>query len=151
KLALQYAQNFDGLIQSFPQEDQIAGKGLVNENENSTLLGLKGIPALAEELQIARDLFILEYTGGKLHIPTISTARSVDLIREAKEKGLDVSCSVAIHHLFLTDEVLKEFDTNAKILPPLRTKSDVKALLSGIKDGSIDMVTSDHLPIDIEH
>ena len=151
KLALQYTQNFDGLVQSFPQEDKIAGNGQVNENETSTMLGLKGIPALAEELQIVRDLHILEYTGGKLHIPTVSTAKSVDLIREAKEKGLDVSCSVAIHHLLLTDEVLKEFDTNAKILPPLRTKGDVKALIAGIKDGTIDMVTSDHFPVDIEH
>lgn len=151
KLALQYAQNFDGLVLSFPQENQIAGHGQVNENENSTLLGLKGIPALAEELQISRDLFILEYTGGKLHIPTISTAKSVEIIRDAKDKGLDVTCSVAVHNLFLTDDVLKEFDTNAKVLPPLRTKTDVKALLAGLKDGTIDMVTSDHSPMDIEH
>ena len=151
KLALQYSQNFDGLIMSFPQEDRIALNGQVNEHENSTLLGLKGIPALAEELQITRDLYILEYTGGKLHIPTISTAKSVDLIRDAKERGLDVTCSVAIHNLFFTDEVLNEFDTNAKVLPPLRTKADVKALIAGVKDGTIDMVTSDHLPMDVEH
>ena len=151
KLSLQYAQNFDGLVLSFPQENKIAGNGQVNENENSTYLGLKGIPALAEELQISRDLFILEYTGGKLHIPTISTAKSVDIIREAKEKGLDVTCSVAIHNLFFTDDVLKEFDTNAKVLPPLRTKADVKGLLAGLKDGTIDMVTSDHNPMDVEH
>lgn len=151
KLALQYAQNFDGLIQSFPQDNKIAGNGQVNENETSTQLGLKGIPALAEELQIARDLYILEYTGGKLHIPTISTARSVELIRQAKENGLDVSCSVTVHHLILTDELLLDFDTNAKILPPLRTKADVKALLSGVKDGTIDMVTTDHSPMDVEH
>ncbi|WP_029033254.1 dihydroorotase [Salinimicrobium terrae] len=151
KLALQYSQNFDGLVMSFPQEDRIALNGQVNEHESSTMLGLKGIPALAEELQITRDLYILEYTGGKLHIPTISTAKSVEIIRDAKERGLDVSCSVAIHNLFLTDEVLNEFDTNAKVLPPLRTKSDVKALISGVKDGTIDMVTSDHIPIDVEH
>ncbi len=151
KLALQYTQNFDGLVLSFPQENKIAGNGQVNENENSTLLGLKGIPALAEELQITRDLYILEYTGGKLHIPAISTAKSVDIIRDAKEKGLDVTCAVAIHNLFFTDDVLREFDTHAKVLPPLRTKSDVKALLAGVRDGTIDMVTSDHTPIDIEH
>jgi dihydroorotase len=151
KLALQYTQNFDGMVMSFPQEDRIALNGQVNEHENSTLLGLKGIPALAEELQITRDLYILEYTGGKLHIPTISTARSVEIIRDAKERGLDVTCSVAIHNLFFTDEVLHEFDTNAKVLPPLRTKTDVKALISGVKDGTIDMVTSDHLPMDVEH
>ncbi len=151
KLALQYTQNFDGLVLSFPQENKIAGNGQVNEHEMSTLLGLKGIPALAEELQITRDLYILEYTGGKLHIPTISTAKAVDIIRDAKEKGLDVTCGVAIHHLFFTDEILKEFDTNAKVLPPLRTKTDVKALLQGVKDGTIDMVTTDHSPMDVEH
>lgn len=151
KLALQYSQNFDGLVQSFPQENKIAGVGSVNEHHQSTLLGLKGIPNLAEELQVARDLFLLEYTGGKLHIPTISTEKSVELIRDAKKKGLDVSCSVAIHNLIFTDEILKEFDTNAKVLPPLRTSNDVKSLIQGLKDGTIDLVTSDHNPIDIEH
>lgn len=150
KIALQYAQNFNGLVMSFPLDNKIAGKGLVNEGEVSTKLGLKGIPSLAEELQIARDLFILEYTGGKLHIPTISTAGSVKLIAEAKKKGLDVSCSVAIHNLFFTDEHLVEFDTHYKIMPPLRTKNDVKALLKGLKDGTINTVTSDHIPMDIE-
>jgi dihydroorotase len=151
KIALQYAQNFDALVQSFPQEDRIAGKGMVNEEKNSTSLGLKGIPNLAEELQITRDLYLLEYTGGKLHIPTVSTKKSVALIRQAKKKGLDVSCSVAIHNLIFTDELLNDFDTNAKVLPPLRTKEDIKALLKGVKDGTIDMITSDHSPIDIEH
>ena len=151
KIALQYAQNFDALIQSFPQENRIAGNGIVNEHENSTSLGLKGIPNLAEELQITRDLYLLEYTGGKLHIPTISTEKSVKLIREAKKKGLDVSCSVAIHNLILDDSELKSFDANTKVLPPLRTKTDVKALIKGLKDGTIDIITSDHNPIDVEH
>jgi dihydroorotase len=151
KLALLYVQNFGGLVQSFPQDNQIAGKGLVNEETNSTSLGLMGIPSLAEELQITRDLAILEYTGGKLHIPTISTENSVKLIREAKKKGLDVSCSVAIHNLIYTDDSLFEFDTHFKVLPPLRTKKDIKALIKGLQDGTIDMVTSDHNPIDIEH
>lgn len=123
----------------------------MNENVISTSLGLKGNPTLAEELQIARDLFLLEYTGGKLHIPTISSAKSVELIRAAKAKKLDVSCSVAIHNLILTDEVLTTFDTRFKVLPPLRTQSDCDALIEGLKDGTIDMVTSDHNPIDIEH
>ncbi|RKS53268.1 dihydroorotase [Gillisia mitskevichiae] len=151
KLSLLYAQNFDGLVQSFPQDDQIAGYGLVNENINSTSLGLNGIPALAEELQIIRDLYILEYTGGKLHIPTISTEKSVKLIKDAKKRGLDVSCSVAIHNLIFTDDELVEFDTRFKVLPPLRTKADIKALRKGVLDGTIDMVTSDHTPIDVEH
>jgi len=150
KIALQYAGNFNGLVCSFPEEKSIAGKGVVNENINSTKLGLKGIPALAEELQVARDLFLLEYTGGKLHIPTISTATSVNLIRAAKNKNLDVTCSVAIHNLYFTDDVLNDFNTHFKVLPPLRTKADVEALIEGVKDGTIDMVTSDHNPIDVE-
>lgn len=151
KVALQYAQNFEGLILSFPQDNSIARDGLANEGETSTLLGLKGLPSLAEELQISRDLFLLDYTGGKLHIPTISTEKSVQLIAEAKEKGLNVSCSVSAHHLTLTDEELHGFNTNARVTPPLRTSQDVKALLEGVKNGTIDMVTSDHNPIDIEH
>ncbi|WP_421807324.1 dihydroorotase [Flagellimonas sp.] len=151
KIALLYAQNFDGLVYSFPQDGNIKGKGVAHEGEVSTKLGLKGIPALAEELQIARDLFILEYAGGKLHIPTISTAGSVKLIAEAKKKGLDVSCSVAIHNLFYSDETLVGFDTNFKVSPPLRTKSDSKALIKGLKNGTIDFVTSDHVPMDVEH
>lgn len=151
KLALQYASGFNGLICSFPQDDKIAGVGVMNEHITSATLGLKGIPNIAEELQVARDLNLLEYTNGKLHIPTISTAKSVDLIRQAKKKKLDVSCSVSIHNLCLTDEVISEFDTKYKVLPPLRTQTDVNALIEGLKDGTIDMVTSDHNPLDIEH
>ncbi len=151
KIALQYASNFDGLVCAFPQDKHIAGFGVANEHINSTKLGLKGIPALAEELQITRDLHILEYTGGKLHIPTISTAKAVELIKAAKAKKLDVTCSVAIHNLVLTDDMLQDFDTNYKVLPPLRTQTDCDALIEGLKDGTIDMVTTDHNPIDIEH
>lgn len=151
KIALLYAQNFDGLIVNFPKNNTIAGDGIAHEGVNSTKLGLKGIPALAEHLQITRDLFLLEYTGGKLHIPTISTAKSVALIKEAKKKGLDVTCSVSVHHLTLTDDELIDFNSHVKVTPPLRTKKDVNALLKGIKTGVIDMITSDHNPIDIEH
>lgn len=151
KVAIQYAQNFNGLVMSFPQDNSIARDGLANEGENSTKLGLKGIPSLAEELQIARDLFLLEYTEGKLHIPTISTAKSVKLIKDAKKKGLDVSCSVSAHHLSLTDDELFGFNANSKVTPPLRTKNDVRALIKGVEDGTIDIITSDHNPIDIEH
>lgn len=151
KIALLYAQNFDGLVMSFPQDNSIATIGFVNESENTTRLGLDSIPGLAEELQVARDLFLLEYTGGKLHIPTISTLKSVKLIKEAKKKGLDVTCSVSVHHLVLTDEEIESFDTNYKVKPPLRSKSDTKALIKGVKDGTIDMIVSDHNPIDIEN
>ena len=151
KIALQYVQDFDGLVIAFAQDSNIKGNGVANEGIVSTRLGLKGIPNLAEELQIARNLFLLEYTGGKLHIPTISTAKSVALIKEAKAKGLNVTCSVTVHHLVLTDEKLENFDTRCKVSPPLRTETDRQALLAGILDNTINMITTDHNPIDIEH
>jgi dihydroorotase len=151
KIALQYVQDFDGLVITFPQDEKIKGQGVANEGIVSTGLGLKGIPNLAEELQIARNLFLLEYTSGKLHIPTVSTAKGVALIKEAKAKGLQVTCSTAVHHLVLTDEKLEGFDTRFKVTPPLRTETDRKAILAGILDDTIDMITSDHNPIDIEH
>ena len=151
KIGLQYVQDFDGLVLAFCQDDKIKGSGVVNEGIVSTRLGLKGIPNLAEELIVARNLFLLEYTGGKLHIPTISTAKSVELIRAAKAKGLQVSCSVAVSNLVLTDEKLDGFDTRFKLSPPLRTDKDRLALLAGVNDNTIDMITSDHNPMDIEH
>ena len=151
KISLQYTHDFKGLVIAFCQDNTIKGKGLVNEGMVSTKLGLKGIAKLAEELIIARNLFILEYTSGKLHIPTISSAKSVQLIKEAKAKGLKVTCSVAVHHLILTDETIVDFDTRYKVLPPLRTEEDRKALIAGILDNTIDCITSDHNPIDIEH
>lgn len=151
KIALQYSQDFDGLTIAFCQDSDIKGSGVANEGIAATQLGLKGIPNLAEELSVARNLFLLEYTGGKLHIPTISSAKSLQLIKDAKAKGLNVSCSVAVHHLVLTDSKLEGFDTRFKMAPPLRTEADRKALLKGVKDGTIDMITTDHNPIDIEH
>jgi dihydroorotase len=150
KIALQYTSNFNGLVCSFPQDNNISGQGVMNEHITSTSLGLKGNPNLSEAIQISRDLYLLEYTDGKLHIPTISTAESVALIRQAKQKKLNVTCSVAIHNLLFTDTELEEFDTNFKVTPPLRIQSDVDALIEGIKDGTIDMVTSDHNPLAIE-
>lgn len=151
KIALQYTQDFDGLVLAFSQNSHIKGNGVVNEGIVSTRLGLKGNPSLAEEIEVARNLFLLEYTGGKLHLPTISTAQSAALIRKAKAKGLNVSCSVAVHHLVLTDTSLEGFDSNYKVSPPLRTESDRSALLKAVLDGTIDLITSDHNPIDIEH
>lgn len=151
KIGLQYVQDFNGLVIAFSQDEKIKGSGVVHEGVVSTRLGLKGIPTLAEELMVARNLFILEYTGGKLHIPTISTAKSVELIKDAKANGLKVTCSVAVHHLLLTDEKLIEFDTRLKVSPPLRDEKNRKALIEGVLDGTIDMITSDHNPIDIEH
>ncbi|MGE4346327.1 MAG: dihydroorotase family protein [Flavobacteriaceae bacterium] len=151
KLALQYVQDFDGLVIAFSQDKNIKGSGIANEGETSTKLGMKGIPNLSEDLQIARNLLLLEYTGGRLHIPTISTKKSVELIKEAKAKRLNVTCSVAAHNLFFTDEVLEGFDSNYKVNPPIRTKEDAQALVKGVKNGTIDMITSDHNPLDIEH
>jgi dihydroorotase len=151
KIALQYTQDFDGLVIAFAQDAKIKGNGVANEGIVATRLGLKGIPDLAEDLQIARNLFLLEYTGGKLHIPTISSQKSIALIKEAKAKGLKVTCSVSVHHLVLTDEKLEEFDTRFKVTPPLKTESDRLALIAAVLDGTIDLITSDHNPIDIEH
>lgn len=151
KIGLQYVQDFDGLVIAFCQDEKIKGNGVANEGIVSTKLGLKGIPNLAEELLVARNLFLLEYTGGKLHIPTISTAKSAVLIKEAKAKGLQVTCSVAVHNLVLTDEKLEGFDTRFKVSPPLRTETDRKALLNAVLENTIDVITSDHNPMDIEH
>ena len=151
KIGLQYVQDFDGLVIAFCQDTNIKGNGVANEGITSTRLGLKGIPNLAEEVEVARTLFLLEYTGGKLHIPTISTAKSVALIKEAKAKGLNVTCSVTVHHLTMTDEKLEGFDTRYKVAPPLRTSEDQKALIAGVLDNTIDCITSDHNPMDIEH
>jgi dihydroorotase len=151
KIGLQYVQDFDGLVIAYSQDENIKGNGVANEGIISTRLGLKGVPNLAEELIVARNLFLLEYTGGKLHIPTISTAKSVALIKEAKKKGLNITCSVAVHHLVLTDEKLEGFDSRYKVSPPLRNEEDRKALLKGVLDNTIDCITSDHNPIDIEN
>jgi dihydroorotase len=151
KIALQYVQDFDGLVISYCMDNSIKGKGIVHEGPVSTKLGLKGIPTLAEELHIARNLFLLEYTGGKMHIPTISTIKSIELIKEAKAKGLQVTCSVAVHQLVLTDEKLAGFDSRYKVAPPLRDEATRKALINAVIDGTIDCISTDHNPLDIEH
>jgi dihydroorotase len=148
--ALLYTKGFDALVLSYPEDTAIAGKAKVHEGEVSTLLGMKGIPSLAEELMVARDLYLAEYTESRIHFSTISTERSVDLVREAKKKGLKVTCDVAVHHLLLTDDALMGFDSQYKVKPPLRTQKDVKALLKGIKDGTIDAIVSQHTPHEVE-
>ena len=151
KTALLYSQSFNSVIMSYPQDNSVSKGGLINEGTISVNYGIKGIPNFAEEIQIARDLHVLEYTGGKLHIPTISTKKSLELIKKAKSKGLNVTCSVAVHNLIFNDKKLKDFDTRFKVLPPLREEKDRVALVNGVKTGLIDMVTSDHLPIDLEN
>ena len=148
--ALQYSQNINSFIITHCDDKTISHDGLMNEGVTSTKLGLKGIPALAEEIMLQRNIQILEYAGGKMHIPTISTKGSVELIKKAKAKKLNITCGVAAYNLLLDDSELEGFDTNYKVNPPLRTKEDIDALKKGLADGTIDVIVSDHNPQDIE-
>jgi dihydroorotase len=148
--ALLYVQNFGAKVISYPEDTSIAGKAKVNEGVVSTILGMKGIPALAEELMIARDLYLAEDTNSEIHFTTISTEHAVELIREAKRRGVKVTCDVAAHNIVLTDEALMGFDSLYKVKPPLRTQKDVDALIAGLKDGTIDAIVSQHTPHEIE-
>jgi len=150
KLALQYSNNSNYPIMSFPNTMEISENGVVNENITSTVLGLNPIPSFSEHLNVQRDLTILEYAGGKLHIPTISTAKSAALIRNAKKNGLNVTCSTTIHNLFFNDQKLNGYNTNFKVFPPLRSTADIESLKIAVKDGTIDLVTCDHNPLNIE-
>ena len=150
KLALQYSNNSNYPIMSFPNTMEISENGVVNENITSTVLGLNPIPSFSEHLNVQRDLTILEYAGGKLHIPTISTAKSTELIRNAKKNGLNVTCSTTIHNLFFDDQKLNGYNTNFKVFPPLRSTADIESLKIAVKDGTIDLVTCDHNPLNIE-
>lgn len=150
KIGLQYTKTFEGLIQLYPIDNNLSKDFQMHEAKMSTSLGLKGLPNMAEVIQLKRDLEVIKYTESKAHFVCISTAESVDLIRNAKADGLDVTCSVAIPHLIFTDSCLKDFDTKYKIWPPLREQSDQEALIEGLHDGTIDMVTTDHNPINIE-
>ncbi|GAB2516569.1 dihydroorotase [Spirosoma aerophilum] len=160
---LQYLQPINGLLMNRPEEMQLTRYGQMHEGIQSTLLGLKGIPAMAEELMIERDLRLLDYVATReetresapgfppvLHFSTISTARSVELIRQAKAEGMPVSCDVAAHQLVFDDSALAGFDTNLKVNPPFRSPADVAALWAGLADGTIDAIVSDHTPQDAE-
>ena len=148
---LLYAKNFNGLVLTFCDEKSISLGGSMNEGPTSTMLGLKGIPALAEEIMVARNIYIAEYTESRVHIASVSTARSVDLIRRAKARKINITCSVNAYSLTLDDSLLKGFETNYKMNPPLRSKTDIDALKKGLVDGTIDCITSDHSPEDIEN
>ncbi|MGY4384543.1 dihydroorotase [Pedobacter sp. UYP24] len=148
--AIQYAKGFEGLLMLYPESRSIAGKSQVNESATSVLLGMKGLPALAEEMQISRDIFLATYHDAAIHINQISTSGAVALIKKAKKDGIKISCDVAAHHLVFTEELLNSFDSNYKVKPPLRGKADVKALLAGLKDGTIDAICSQHRPHEIE-
>lgn len=147
--ALQYLQKFQGVLIDHPEDNWLNLYGQMHEGVNSTRLGLKGMPRIAEEIAVAKHLEILHYAGGRLHFARISTAKSVDLIRAAKKK-LKVTCDVAAYQPLLDDGLISDFDTNYKVNPPLRERADNEALIKGLKDGTIDVICSAHLPQDEE-
>lgn len=150
KKALLYAKPFGGKIICYCEDETVANGGMINEGEIAASLGMKVRPSLAEELAITRDLYIAEYTESPIHITGISTKRSIEIIKEAKLKGIQVTCDVNIANLYFTDEATTSFDANYKLLPPLRSEEDRNALISGLMDGIIDAVSSGHTPKNIE-
>jgi dihydroorotase len=149
KRTLEYSKMFNLPVIEHCEDESLAG-GAMNEGINSTMLGLPPVPSIAEDLIVMRDIIISEYTGGKIHIAHISTKNSVDMVREAKKKGLKVTAEVTPHHFSLTDDAVKSYDTNTKMNPPLRTNKDVEEILKGLKDGTIDCIASDHAPHSLE-
>ena len=147
---LQYLQQFGGLLINLPDDKHLSKFGQMHEGVSSTMLGLKGLPALAEAMGIQRDLNLLRYAGGKIHFSCLSAAVSVELVRQAKKEGLNVTADVAAHQLAFTDEALADFDTNLKVKPPFRTEQDRLALIEGLLDGTIDAIVTDHQPHDTE-
>jgi len=145
KRALEYSQMYNLPIIEHCEDESLSG-GAMNESINSTLLGLPPIPSIAEDLIVMRDIILAEYTKGKIHIAHISTKKAVQLVREAKAKGIHVTAEVTPHHFTLTDDSLKTYDTNFKVNPPLRTRTDIDEIILGLKDGTIDCISCDHAP-----
>ena len=150
KIALLYIKNSNALIMNFPNDSKIQKNGVINEGKISTQLGLKGIPNIAEEMMLDRDITLCIYTQSKIHESYISTEKSVEKIKKAKDEGVNITSDVALHNIFLTEEKVNNFDTRFKVLPPLRTKTDNKAIIKGLKNGTIDVITSDHNPFEVE-
>lgn len=142
--ALQYVQAFEGVVIDQCKDIYLNEAGLMNEGKNSTLLGLKGMPALGEEVALEKAINILRYSGGRLHVADVSTKGAVEIIKKAKKEGLNITCGMAAHQIAFDDAAIFGFDTNFKVNPPFRTKADIKALISGLADGTIDVVTSSH-------
>ncbi len=149
--ALQYVKAFNGVLIQVPIDKTIGAAGLMNEGIISTRLGLPGIPAIAEESILKRDIDLVKYTDSRLHITGVSTAASLQLISTAKKEGINITCSVTPYHLFFSDDDLQTYDTFLKVNPPLRTKADMLALRDGVLDGTIDCIASHHLPQDWDH
>ena len=148
--ALEYLRAIDLPIISHCEYSDLASGGVMNESFTSTVLGMKGIPPIAEELMVARDIMLAEYTGGRVHIAHVSTCGSVELIRRAKRARVRVTAEATPHHFTLTDELIRSFNTNLKVNPPLRTRKDVDAIKKGLKEGIIDVIATDHAPHSIE-
>jgi dihydroorotase len=144
--AMEYTKIFGISLISHCEDRGLSDGGLMNEGYISTILGMRGIPNEAEEVMVARDIILAKLTGARLHLAHLSTKGSVELVRRAKEEGVLVSCEVTPHHLSLSDEAVKDFDTNTKVNPPLRTEEDVEALKEGLMDGTIDAISTDHAP-----
>ena len=150
KKALQYASMFDVTVISHCEDIELADEGVMNEGYQSTIMGLKGIPSAAESIMVARDILLAEYTNTVVHIAHVSTEASVDLIRNAKRRGIKVTAETCPHYFSLTEEACEGFNTMAKVNPPLRTKKDVEAVIQGLKDGTIDVIATDHAPHHID-
>lgn len=144
--ALEYSRIFNVPIISHCEDLRLSGNGVMNEGFISTTLGLKGIPSASEEIMIARDIKLCELTGGRLHIAHVSTEGSVRLIRDAKARGLNITAETCPHYFSLTDDLLRGYDTNLKVNPPIRTEKDVEAIKEGLRDGTIDVIATDHAP-----
>lgn len=144
--ALEYSRLFDMAVIAHEEDCGLAHGGVMNEGPTSIRMGLKGMPAAAEEAMIARDISLAELTGGRLHIAHVSTVGSVELVRQAKRRGLAVTAEATPHHLFLTEEAVQGYDSNAKMNPPLRRERDVEALREGLRDGTVEVIASDHAP-----
>lgn len=144
--AMKYVSNFDIPVIVHAEDYSLSAKGQINSGKMSTKLGLGGIPALAEEIIISRDIMLAEDLKCHLHIAHISTAKSIRMVREAKQRGLKITCEVTPHHLLLTEDACADYDTNTKVKPPLRTEKDRQACLEGLLDGTIDFIATDHAP-----
>ncbi len=144
--ALEYAKMFNKAIIQHAQDLPLTKGGVMNEGFNSTTLGLPGMPAIAEDTMVARDIALTQYTESQYHVAHISTAGCVALVRDGKKRGLNVTCEVTPHHFTLTDDAVRSYDTNTKMNPPLRSRDDVEAMKQGLKDGTIDVIATDHAP-----
>lgn len=144
--ALEYARMFDRPIFNHPQVPELVAGGVMHEGDWSMVLGLRGMPAAAEEIMVSRDIALAEMTGGRVHLMCLSTKSAVELVRRARKRNVLVTCDVTAHHLALTDESLRSFDANVKVDPPLRSQDHIDGLIAGLKDGTIDAICSDHQP-----